>query len=115
MSLKLYMDENVPRQVTVGLRLREVDVISVQEDNRSGQADPRIFDRAIELNRVMFSRDDDMLVLACEKQNSGTAFPGVVYARPRDTTIGDCVRDLELVAKACSEEDCRNRVQYLPL
>lgn len=115
MSLKLYMDENVPHQITVGLRLRDVDVLSVQEDNRSGQSDPRIFDRAVELDRVMFSRDDDMLVLARKQQNSGIAFPGVVYARPRDTSIGDCVRDLELISKACFEEDCRNRVQYLPL
>ena len=33
MILKLYMDENVPRQITVGLRLRGIDVLSVQEDH----------------------------------------------------------------------------------
>ncbi len=27
MSVKLYMDENVPRQITLGLRLRGLDVV----------------------------------------------------------------------------------------
>lgn len=36
MAIALYMDENVPRQILLGLRLRGVDVLSVQEDKRSG-------------------------------------------------------------------------------
>jgi hypothetical protein len=32
MAIALYMDENVPRQISLGLRLRGVDVLSVQED-----------------------------------------------------------------------------------
>jgi len=30
-------------------------------------------------------------------------------------SIGDCVRDLEIIAKVGSPEDFANRVQYLPL
>lgn len=30
MSLALYMDENVARQITVGLRQRNIDVLTVQ-------------------------------------------------------------------------------------
>ena len=109
------MDENVPRQISVGLRLRGVNVLTVQEDQRSGQKDPEIFARATELNRVLFSRDNDMLVIAREKQQADISFPGLVYARPSDSSIGDCVRDLELLAKASVAEDCRDQVQYIPL
>lgn len=49
MSLSLYMDENVPIQITEGLRLRDVDVLTVQEDGLSSFPDPAVFDRAIEL------------------------------------------------------------------
>jgi hypothetical protein len=31
MSVSLYMDENVPHQITVGFRLRCIDVLSEQE------------------------------------------------------------------------------------
>jgi len=30
-------------------------------------------------------------------------------------TIGACVRDLEVIAKAANPEDLANRVEYLPL
>lgn len=30
-------------------------------------------------------------------------------------TIGDCIPDLEIIAKASEPEDLVNRVQYLPL
>ncbi|WP_263972459.1 DUF5615 family PIN-like protein [Pseudanabaena yagii] len=53
MAIALYMDENVPRQILLGLRLRGVDVLSVQEDQRSGDPDPQVLARANELQRVI--------------------------------------------------------------
>jgi Domain of unknown function (DUF5615) len=49
MPLKLYMDEQVPRQITLGLRLRNIDILTVQEDDRSGLDDPEVLARATEL------------------------------------------------------------------
>lgn len=59
MSLKLYMDEHMPRAVTVGLRLRGVDVLTVQEDARGGADDPAVLDRATELGRLLVTQDVD--------------------------------------------------------
>ncbi len=115
MSLSLYMDENVPRQITVGLRLRGVDVLTVQEDGRAGLPDPQVLDRATELKRPLFSRDDDLLAIAHQKQKDGLPFSGVIYSHPQGSSIGDCVRDLELIANVCTIEDCQAQVQYLPL
>lgn len=109
------MDENVSRQITLGLRLRGVDVITVQEDNCTSWADPKILEGATELNRVLFSRDNDLLVIAHELQEQGVYFSGVIYSHPQASSIGDCVRDLELIAKACDVEDCQSQVQFLPL
>jgi hypothetical protein len=114
MSIRLYMDENVPRQITTGLRLRGIDVLTVQEDDRAGLPDPQVLDRATELQRVLFSRDDDLLAIAHQRQQAGIFFYGVVYSHPQNSSIGDCVRDLELIAKICDREDCINQVQYLP-
>lgn len=115
MNLKIYMDENVSRQITVGLRLRGIDVLTVQEDDRSGISDPQVLERAHGLRRVLFSRDDDLLVLAHECQQNGICFSGVIYSHPQGSSIGDCIRDLELIVTVCSLEDCVNQVQYLPL
>nr|WP_229425990.1 DUF5615 family PIN-like protein [Lusitaniella coriacea] len=77
MSIALYMDEQVPKAVTLGLRQREVDVLTVQEDGRTGTPDPIILDRATELKRVIFSQDDDFLAEARRRQEEGISFSGV--------------------------------------
>jgi hypothetical protein len=40
MSIAFYMDHHVPRAITVGLRLRGVDVLTAYEDGQSELADP---------------------------------------------------------------------------
>lgn len=115
MSIALYIDENVARQVTIGLRLRGVDVLTVQEDGRTGYSDEIILERANELNRVLFSQDDDFLAKATRRQIESKEFSGIIYAHKLRVSIGDCVRDLEIIAKACNYEDFTNHVEYLPL
>lgn len=115
MSIALYMDEHVHRAITVGLRLRNVDVLTAQEDNRRNTPDPVLLDRATELQRVMFSQDEDMLAEAHHRQTEDIPFSGVVYAHQLRVTIGTCVHDLELIAKAADPADLANRVEYLPL
>lgn len=109
------MDENVPRAITGGLRLRGVDVLTVQEDARRGLEDPRVLDRATELGRVLFSQDEDLLVAARKRHLEGASFSGVIYAHQLHVTIGDCVRDLELIAQALGREEIANRLLFLPL
>lgn len=109
------MDEHVHRAITAGLRLRNVDVLTAQEDNRRNIPDAVLLDRATELQRVIFSQDEDLLVEAQRRQTKGISFAGVIYAHQLRVTIGMCVRDLELLAKAATPEDLANRVEFLPL
>src|SRR3972149_5006234 len=104
MSLALYMDEHVKRAVTLALRARGIDVLTAQEDDRRGRPDPELLDRALELNRVMFSQDEDLLAEATDRQRAGVAFTGVIYAHQLNIGIGQCVRDLELLAKAVTPD-----------
>lgn len=57
MSVALYMDEHVHSRITIGLRIRDVDVLTTQEDGCSGASDPILLNRATGLQRVMFSED----------------------------------------------------------
>lgn len=113
MSLSFYMDENVHRAITSGLRLRGVDVLTVQEDGRRRLRDPKVLDRATELGRILFSQDDDLLVEARRRQSKGISFSGLAYAHQLEATIGECVRDLELIAQAANPEEMANQVLFL--
>ncbi len=44
MSLSLYMDHHVPKAITVGLRLRGVDVMTAHEDDASALSDEKLLD-----------------------------------------------------------------------
>ncbi len=85
MSVKLYMDVHVRRAVTDGLRLRQVDTVTAQEDGASELPDAALLDRARTLGRVLFTKG------------------------------GECVADLKLIAKAYRPEDMIDRVEFLPL
>lgn len=115
MTVGLYMDEHVRRAITSGLRQRGIDVLTVQEDGRASTPDPILLDRATELRRVMFSQDQDFLVEAQRRQVEGASFAGVIYAPQLSVSIGDCIRDLEIIAKVGYYQEFANRVQYLPL
>jgi hypothetical protein len=115
MTIAVYMDEHIHASITVGLRLRHVDVLTVQEDGRSGISDILLLERATELQRVVFSQDQDFLIEAQNRQVEGISFAGVIYAHQRIVTIGTCIRDLEIIAKAGNPEDLANTVQFLPL
>jgi len=115
MSVALYMDAHIPRAITLGLRMRTVDVLTAQEDDADKLPDPELLDRATELSRVIFTFDDDLLIEAAKRQRENKSFSGVIYAHPLRISIGQCIRDLELIAKAGEPEDLRNRVEFLPL
>lgn len=114
MSLKLYMDHHVPASVSEGLRRRGCDVVTVWEDGYAEREDSDLLTRATELERVVFTQDDDFLGLARQWQIAGRPFVGVVDCHQLDTTIGAAVRDLELICHAMTVVEVRNKVIYLP-
>ena len=113
--IRLYMDENVHGDITTGVRTRGVDVLTVQEDGREGLLDSLVLDRARELSRVLFTHDDDFLGIAALRQAAYDAFAGVIYVHQRATTVGECIRDLEYLAKAGEPHDFSDRVLHIPL
>jgi Domain of unknown function (DUF5615) len=114
-NVRFYMDVHVRRAVTDGLRLCKVDVLTAQDDEAAELDDPELLDRDTELRRILFSQDDDLLREAKRRQKSGELFSGVVYAHQLNITIGQCISDLGLIAKASEPEEWVNCTVYLPL
>ena len=115
MSVGLYTDVHVRRAVTTGLRLRGVDVLTAQEDGAGEFDDPSLLERAAELGRVLFTQDDDLLKEAARRQETGEGFAGVIYGHQLNVTVGQCIEDLELIAKSTGNEEWVGLVTYLPL
>ena len=53
--------------------------------------------------------------MAKTRQQQGRFFAGIIYAHQLRVTIGRCIDDLEVIAKAGEPEDLHNRVEHLPL
>jgi predicted nuclease of predicted toxin-antitoxin system len=115
MAIGYYMDVQVPLAITDQLRLREVDVLTAQEDGTREFADSDLLNRASELGRVFVTQDADLLVEGDLRQRTGRSFVSVIYAPQTRATIGQCVENLELIAKASESSEWVNRVEFVPL
>jgi len=115
MTILLYMDHHIPKAITIGLRLRDVDVITALEDGADQLDDDLLLKRAHELKRALFTQDDDLLEEAAKCQREGISFSGVIYGHQLRVAIGICVQNLEIIAKSGESKDLENQIVFLPL
>lgn len=109
------MDHNVHGGIVQGVRGRGVDCLTAGEDGMAVADDESILRRAGELGRVVFTQDVDFFEIAHRWLNEGREFGGVIFARQMGITVGDAVRDLELIAKVMEPGEMRNWIEYIPL
>ena len=115
MTFALYMDVHVSKAITTGLRQRGVVVMTAQEDGTARLTDPDLLDRSSALGHVLCTYDTDFLVEAARRQHAGETFAGVIHVRATTASVGKCIDDLELLAKANDPADMADRVEYVPL
>jgi hypothetical protein len=114
MAVLLYMDVHVPQAITDQLRRRGVDVLRAIEDGRAERSDVELLERARALGRLLFTQDIRFKSLAENWRSSGRPFAGLAFGHQLRGTIGQYVRDLELIAKASDSQEWTNVVEYLP-
>lgn len=114
MPVSFYMDVHVPQAITNQLQRREVDVLTAIEDGCRRLPDDQLLDRAGVLGRVLFTHDVRFRALAEDWQRQGRTFAGLVFGNQDCGTIGQFVRDLELIAKATEPHEWLNKVEHLP-
>jgi predicted nuclease of predicted toxin-antitoxin system len=114
-SLLLYVDHHVRSAVVKGLRRRGIDVLTAMDDGHADVADDVLLARATELGRIVFTQDDDFLVIADAWQREGRRFAGLVYAHQLRATVGQIVADLQLILEASTLADLSDSVLFLPL
>jgi hypothetical protein len=108
------MDVHVPQSITDQLRRREVDVLTAIEDNAKELPDEALLDRCLQLKRVLFTQDIRFKALAENWQRQGKPFAGLLFGHQLGGTIGQYVRDLELIAQASELDEWLNTIEHLP-
>lgn len=115
MTLSLYADHHVNSAIIEGLRRKGIDVVTAFEDGFGRRADADLLARAYELDRVVFTQDVDFIVIADEWLAAGRPFAGVVFAHQLKVTIGQAIRDLEIVCRVLTLRETANQLIRLPL
>ena len=115
MPFALYMDVHAPWAITDGLRRRAVDVLTAPQDGAAEADDESLLSRATLLDRLLFTQDEDLLMIAASWQTAGRDFPAVIFCPQLRLGIGDIIEDLELIANSARPDEVRNCVIYLPL
>jgi hypothetical protein len=114
MAIALYMDVHVPQAITVQLRRRSVDVLTAFDDEITELPDDKLLERVTQLQRVLFTQDIRFRVLAETWQVIGKQFTGLIFGHQLGGTIGQFVKDLELIAKASEPDEWLHSVEYIP-
>jgi predicted nuclease of predicted toxin-antitoxin system len=116
--LKLVTDANFNGRVSRAL-LREqpdLDLIRVQDVGLGSAPDPEILEWAASVERIVLTHDfDTMPGFAYDRVRAGLPMPGLLVLRNRPNQIGLMAADIPPGCACSTQEECRDRVQFLPL
>lgn len=115
MPVAFYMDVHIPVAITEQLRRRGVDVVTAIEEGTNELPDEELLKVTTAAARIVFTHDIGFKALAEQWQRQSKRFAGLAYGHAEGASIGQYVRDLELIAKATEPAEWMNVVVYLPL
>ncbi len=111
-KLRFYLDEQMPVVIAEELRRRNIEATTVKDLELRGKSDDSHLACAATMGWVLCTMDDDYVELA----KSGVQHTGIVIGVRKDRkAIGTWVRFLIWMHETYSQDDMRNRVEYLRL
>jgi predicted nuclease of predicted toxin-antitoxin system len=108
-SLRFHLDEHVPASVAAALRRRGIDVTTAADAGLLGAEDDDHLACALAQGRVVYTNDEDYLVL----HDRGTRHAGIAYCHQQSRSIGDVIRALVLLWEVLEAEDMVNHIEFI--
>ena len=108
--MKIYADENIEHSVIEGLRRRRIEIVSAKELGYLSKPDEFHLKKALEIKAVILTHDVDFLRMAT---NSGVNHFGIIFSHPKNVSIGQCIRGVELIVNILTDEDMKNHIEFL--
>src|SRR5262245_56730587 len=108
-TIRFHLDEHVAHAVADGLRRLGIDATTTTDARLLGDEDADQIAFGLAQGRVIFTEDDDFLVLA----KAGVNHAGIAYCRQNTRSIGQIVRALELIWEIYEPVEMINRVEFI--
>lgn len=115
MAVALFFDVHVDYAIAGQLRLRQVEVLTAQENGVDRLPDELLLEHASRLGRPLVTHDIRLNAMAENWQRQGRPFCGVIFGHLMQVSIGQCVRELEIIAQATDPEDWVSAIIRLPM
>lgn len=112
-EIRIYTDESVDVAIAQGLQRRGVEAFSARDRDKLGLTDEEQFIFAGEEKATIFTHDADFLRIAAKWNDEGKTHCGVIYCHQNAHGIGDCVRNLKILATVLTSEDMINHIEFL--
>ena len=107
-KLKFHLDESVSNAIAQGLRMRGIDVTTSPDEGLIGASDEEQLAYALSQGRVIFTFDDDFLVLSA----MGLEHCGIIYSHQRQS-IGKIISNLVLIWECLEPDYIYKNVEFL--
>ncbi len=117
MNIRLLVDEDFDYTIVRGLlrRLRELDLVRVQDVALSGKHDRVVLEWAAQENRILLTHDvSTMKNYAYERLEQGLPMPGV-FAIHQFTPTVQAIESLILIIECSDHKEWENQIRFLPL
>ena len=108
-TIRFHLDEHCPHAIADGLQRRGIDVTTSTDAGLLRASDQAHLAFGSVQGRVIFTEDDDYLVLAAY----GTPHAGIAYCHQQTRSIGEIIDGLALIWEICEPGEMANRVEYL--
>ena len=112
-ELKIYADENVNFAIVQGLQARGVTAWTAKEVGLQGISDEEQLEYAAMEKAVLFTHDDEFLIVAHQWNIDEKEHWGMVYVHQKRLSIGECIRRLMDYAIILEAEDMKICVEFL--
>ena len=113
-QIRLYLDEDsLDQSLLRALRARQIDILTVQDNNTYGRTDLEQLRLATQQNRVLYSHNiRDFCQLHTEFITNGKNHSGIALLA-QDYSVGEQVRAILEFVTNNTAEDLQNQLQFL--
>lgn len=109
MKVKFYTDEHISNSILKALRKKEIDVLTMHEAGRAGDADSEQLEFARTKQRVIVTNDSDFLIL----HDSGIDHAGIAFVTSQFIPVGVVAEYLVLIHEVLTMEEMRRHVEFI--
>lgn len=102
-------DEHIKRSVREGLRMRGIEVWSIEEEQLKGVSDNELLTFCIKNKRILLTNDEDFFTLT-----KNTHHAGIIFITDQHAPVGTIIRTVLRLVYTVKEDEFKDSILYVP-